>query len=205
MSLTGFEVYRYYLGIRLHFTSKEYDVIAAGGKTNVGQNAYLKRKDRKLFEYLAKTFSEPREIIKYFIANFAYGHTEVLYDKGHGQEFLDRWIKTKESLSRVFKNDLDKIVNYAEKSRLDLKLFFKSEKDGLSCILKLYRTGEVSPESICLIHQILPGLLSSWESFPENELIYGEDFLRIRKMSSFVVPTPLCLDVWEKFSEEHLK
>lgn len=205
MSLTGFEVYRHYLALKLHFTSLTYDVISAGGKTNVGQTAYMKRKDRKLFEYLASRYDEPRRVIKYLLANFAYGHDNVLYDRSVGEEFLVRWIKTKESLSRVFLNDLQTILSFAEKNHLDVKLMFEPHKNGLNSILKLYRSEQINVESVCIIHQIIPGLLDAWAEFPENVMLFEKELLRIRKLASFVVPTDMCIDVWEEFEKDNLK
>lgn len=202
--LTGFEVYKYYLGVKLHFTSKTYDVVAAGGHTTVGQTAFARRRDRQLFEGLAAKFDQPREAIKYLIANFAYGHNNVIYDREVGQDMLKRWIRVKESLSRVFHDDLESIIVYAEKNHIEPHLLFEARKDGIGGIVKLMKSGLINVESVSLICQLTPSLLDTWEEFPECKMIYETDLLRIRKLETFVKPTDLCVKVWNEFKEENL-
>jgi len=45
MIMQPFEVYRYYLALRLHFTTDNYDVIKQQGRVRATKNSFLKRKD----------------------------------------------------------------------------------------------------------------------------------------------------------------
>lgn len=183
--MTGFEVFRYYLGVKLHFSSETYDVVESGGHVRVGQTAYMKRRDRMIFENLAGKFEQPREVIKYLVANFAYGHNNVLYDREVGQEMLVRWIKNKESLSRVFATDLESTNLYTN-----------------DAVLRLMKSGRINIESVCLMVQFDPKLIEKWESKPENKLLYESDLLRIRKLVSFIKITDNCRKVWNDYKSE---
>jgi len=144
-----------------------------------------------MFESLAAKYIEPREVIKYLIANFAYGHNNVLYDREVGQEMLSNWIKVKESLSRVFHDDLQIIMRQ------------QSQIDGNVIILKLFKANRINIETVSLICQYMPDIIGEWDALPESKLVYGDDLLRIRKVASFVKATKMCDNVWIEFKEEY--
>ena len=50
----GFDVYKVYLGVKLHFTTDTYDYVKYGGKTNATLDTFTKRKDRYFFHKLSK-------------------------------------------------------------------------------------------------------------------------------------------------------
>ena len=195
--MTGFEVWRYYLGVKLHFTSNTYDVINSGGHVTGGQTAFAKRRDRMLFEGLAKKFEQPREVIKYLVANFAYGHNNVMYDREVGLDFLTQWIKNKESLSRVFANDLQIIQNYFEKNHIPLNQM------ATTCIpLKLLKSKMINIESLNLLMQFNPTWHDSWYDLPERSMLYDAELLRARKLTSFINITDMTTRVWNEFKED---
>ena len=66
----GFEVYKTYLAVKLHFTSKSYDYIKYEGKVNAKLDTFTSRNDRYFFHKLSKRFKED-EILHFFVANFA--------------------------------------------------------------------------------------------------------------------------------------
>ena len=45
-SRDGYDAYTLYLGIKLHFNSKDYDFIKYNGKVRSDINSFLKRKDK---------------------------------------------------------------------------------------------------------------------------------------------------------------
>ena len=48
MEYGGFDVYKVYLGVKLHFTTASYDYIKYGGKVNAKLITFTKRKDRTI-------------------------------------------------------------------------------------------------------------------------------------------------------------
>lgn len=195
--ITGFEVWRYYLSVKLHFTSKDYDAVKSGGHVTASQTAYMKRRDKTIFDGLATKFDQPRDAIKYLVANFAYGHNNVIYDREVGQELLKQWIKNKESLSRVFANDLYVIKTYFEKNHIAL------DQIRTTCIiLKLLKANAINIESANLLHQFNPIWLDIWAEMPESKMLYENELLRIRKLSSFINITEMSRKVWNEFKHD---
>jgi len=66
----GFEVYKIYLAVKLHFTSKDYDYHKYEGKVNCKLETFTKRNDRYFFHKLSKQY-EQTDILDFFVANFA--------------------------------------------------------------------------------------------------------------------------------------
>ena len=69
--MNGFEVYKVYLAIKLHFTSKNqsYDFHKHGGRTTARLETFTKRRDRYFFHKLSKSYNDIT-IVDYFVSNF---------------------------------------------------------------------------------------------------------------------------------------
>ena len=69
--MNGFEVYKVYLAIKLHFTSKNqsYDFHRHGGRTTAKLATFTKRGDRYFFHKLSKSYNDIT-IVDYFVSNF---------------------------------------------------------------------------------------------------------------------------------------
>ena len=48
--MTGFDVYKTYLALKLHFTKDKYNYFTFNGKSRASQSAFDKRKDRYFFK-----------------------------------------------------------------------------------------------------------------------------------------------------------
>ena len=69
--MNGFEVYKIYLAVKLHFTSKNrsYDFHKHNGRTTARLGTFTKRRDRYFFHKLSKLYND-RDIADYFVSNF---------------------------------------------------------------------------------------------------------------------------------------
>ena len=70
MKYGGFEVYKTYLAVKLHFTSASYDYIKYEGKVNAKLDTFTSRNDRYFFHKLSTRYKQD-EILDFFVANFA--------------------------------------------------------------------------------------------------------------------------------------
>ena len=68
MIMEPFEVYRYYLALRLHFTTDQYDVIKQKGHVRASKQSFFKRKDLNSINKVAKHYSD-KEVANFLIAN----------------------------------------------------------------------------------------------------------------------------------------
>ena len=65
----GFDVYKTYLAVKLHFTTDTYDYYKYGGKVNTKLDTFTKRKDRYFFHKLSTRYAEDN-ILDFFVSNF---------------------------------------------------------------------------------------------------------------------------------------
>lgn len=168
------------MAIKLHFTSEKYDVFEMGGRVSGSRATFERRNDRGLFEKLARKFKTDQEFIQFLVANFAYGHKNVVYSS-ESDEYYETWLKRKESRTRHFQMELDSIINHLEMNRLSSDKLY-SVDDGMPELLKLYLGGKVSIETMVIL-QNFEDYLSKWEPLI---MLWHDSFLTIRKCTGFV-------------------
>ena len=99
MNYNGFDVYKTYLAIKLHFTTSAYDYHKYNGKVNASLEQFTRRNDRYFFYKLSTRYTKD-SIVDYFVSNFASnnkkwignlledtGHKTYLRYKGYGESF----------------------------------------------------------------------------------------------------------------------
>lgn len=106
----GFDVYKIYLGVKLHFTTDSYDYIKYGGKSNAKLDTFTKRKDRYFFHKLSKRYNE-RDILDYFVANFVLNGDSWIGDliTNESVENFTKYRKYNESFKYHFRDDCVRI------------------------------------------------------------------------------------------------
>lgn len=185
------------MAIKLHFTTDRYDVFEANGKVSGSKETFEKRNDRFLFEKIGRKFNEPRQLIEYFVANFAYGNTGVIYSS-ESDQYYDTWISRKESRSHLFKQQLNEIGRHLEQSKLKYENLFIID-NNVPELLKLYVGGYVHLETVVLLDKF-ENFLLSWRSIGR----YWDSELRIlNKIKKFVKYDPDKIQlIYHNFKEE---
>ena len=181
--ITGFRCYKYYISIKLHFTKDNYNVFETRGNVKGSEQAFIARNDRYLFERIARKHQTDREVIKYFVANFSYGNDAVVYNENDAEDNLQEWNRRKESLTRVFENDLHEVVLQKEKNNLSRKQIFEFNLDSYPLLLKMYIGKKVTIETMFLLNK-LDGYLNLWHN--SSMLLWEEERRRIEKLEGFV-------------------
>lgn len=177
--MNGFQAYKYYMAIKLHFTKDDFSVFVNRGHVRVKYESYLKRNDYQLFERAARQHDD-REFIQYVAANFMYNNPDVIYDEQAGVENFQEFNRRKQSMTRIFENDVDLIVN--EGYNLGNEPLTSSEIPG---IVQLFLAGKVSVETMSILNDINQLL----DNFTDNSLVnlmVGNDLRRARKAKGFV-------------------
>lgn len=178
--MDGFKAYKYFMAIKLHFTSERYDVFESGGRVSGSRQTFDKRNDRFLFEKLANKFPTDRDLIQFLVANIAYGNKNVVYSS-ESDEYYNLWCKRKESMSRVFEVDLMTINKHLDSNDMTLDDLYSIE-DGAPPLLKLFIGGHVTLETMSIL-QDLDDYLTKWEPLI---MLWHDHFLVIRKVKRFV-------------------
>ena len=101
----GFEVFKLYLAIKLHFTTDTYNYEEYGGKVNCKLETFTKRNDRYFFHKLSKRYNE-RDILDFFVSNFATNSSKWVGNlvQNDGREIYLEFKKRKEAFGYHFRN-----------------------------------------------------------------------------------------------------
>jgi len=178
--IDAFQTYKYFMAIKLHLTTDRYDVFKSEGRVSGTRSTFEKRNDRFLFEKLGRKFSQPRELIEYFVANIAYGNKQVIYSS-ESDEYYDTWLKRKESRTYSFKQQLEYIRTHLEINKLKFEDLFDSE-GNVPELLKLYVGGHIHLETMVIIDEY-ENFIPKWKSL---ELLWGDQLRIINKIKKFV-------------------
>ena len=112
-----FEVYRLYLAIKLHFTTKNYDIVKYRFKVRVKEETFRKRKDLVSIKKLARDYSRD-EIINFLVANFVSGEKwGGLFDVDAARRY-EEWQNRKVKREYQFQQDVDRIILEMEKENI---------------------------------------------------------------------------------------
>ena len=152
--MTGFEVYKIYLAVKLHFTSKarSYDFHRHLGKTTARLETFTKRRDRYFFHKLSKSYNN-NTIVDYFVSNFVTNTNLWVGDiiGKTGDDNYKQWSKKIEALHYYYEQDIDYILEQDYKFD-DL---FKSVNGQHPPILKMFLSKKINFETVLILDEIL--------------------------------------------------
>ena len=147
-----FDAYKQYLSLKNHFTKEKYDYHKYCGKSRATVQSFYKRKDRFWFEKLARNKNDI-EVIEFFVSNFITCTDPSKLWIGEmireGEGRYTSWKKRTQSLSYVFKEEMEKIL-----VNTDLDTVFTSS-NGHPPVLKKYLSGQISIETLVICDKIL--------------------------------------------------
>ena len=173
------------MAIKLHFTSDKYDVFETRGNVKGTREAFNHRNDRYIFEKLAQKYPNDKDIIQFFVSNFAYSKDTAIYANGEAAESYTEWLRKKQSITKVFIDDLTNIMNYSELNKLHKPNMFTTVDGEPPILLNLFLSGKVNIETLCIINEIEP-FLDKWKSDTMIQIILGDKLTRIKKLTGFV-------------------
>ncbi len=152
--MNGFEVYKIYLAIKLHFTSKgqSYDFHKHLGRTTAKLETFTKRRDRYFFHKLSKSYNN-NTIVDYFVSNFVTNTNLWVGDiiGKTGDDNYKQWSKKIEALHYYYEQDIDYILEQDYKFD-DL---FKSVNGQHPPILKMFLSKKINFETVLILDEIL--------------------------------------------------
>lgn len=151
--MVPFDVYKSYLALKNHFTKHTYDYHKYQGKSKAGIQSFYKRKDRFWFEKLSRSKSD-KEVLDFFVANFVSCSDPQSLWIGeiirNGESNYKNWMRKVQSLSYIFKDEVEKIFLGKEFDSL-----FFIEENRHPQILKEHLQGNVSIETLIILDKIL--------------------------------------------------
>lgn len=183
--MDGFKAYKYYMAVKLHFTRDNFNVFKNRGVVKGTRDTFNTRNDRYIFEKLARKFPSDQEIIQYFVANFAYGSSDVVYANEAAEARYFEWQKRKQAITQVFSEDCHKIVAAAQKDKISEETIFHFTPNTYPSILKLYLGGFIGVETMRILDDKL-GMIEEWRQNSMAKTVWDADLRRIEKTKGFV-------------------
>jgi hypothetical protein len=150
--MEAFDTYKIYIAIKNHFTLDSYDYFKYNKKINVSHDSFLKRKDKFFFAKLGRQKEQYLE--NFLVANFLHDPKiwigELLSEESESR-YKD-WKRKQESLTYVFKNDVDFMSGWSSD---DLENWFQSKHGEHPNVIRMYLRKEISLETLTILNSIL--------------------------------------------------
>ena len=190
------------MAIKLHFTKDNFDVFKNRGSVKGTREAFNARNDRYLFEKLARKFPVDRELIQFFVANFAYGNDNGHYAAEDAQSNFIEWNRRKQSITKIFSDDCHKIVMQSYKDKLKKDQLFYFTSNNYPSILKMYLGAQISIETVRILDDMMQ-LVENWKQNSSMVILWENEIRKIEKLAGFVKYDKTKVEqVFNNFKEE---
>jgi len=180
--VTGIEVYKMYLSLKLHFTSKSFDYFKYGNSAKASPSSFDKRKDKFFFVKLSRTFNEV-ELRDFFVSNM------VVEDKVYpatlvreGAKNYAEYMRKMESLSYIFRDDVGKLYDLCD----NFDDLFKI-KGVHPVLVKAYLGSIITLETITIFEKIF-GFMDHIDI--DDKIVWEPLKNRVRKYEPFLNVDP---------------
>lgn len=179
--MNGFEVYKLYLSIKLHFTSDSYNYFTFNGKTRTTLQSFEKRRDKYFFKKLATKFSH-EELIHYFVAHFVQNEDTWIGDisKITNSSIYLEWVKKIQSMSFVFSNDVDQLLKDVEFEQI-----FEVTSTHPP-LLKKYLSKSISLETLVIFNKLL-NFVKDFDKTIADPIVWPELKRKVLKYEPFLL------------------
>lgn len=184
MIMEPYEVYRYYLALRLHFTTDQYDVIKQQGRVKASKQSFFKRKDLLAIRKVAESYTD-KDIVDFLVANFVSGDRWGGVFDSESKERYVNWKKRIESLSYTFEKDVQKINSFCLKNKVSFNDVFIASKNEHPYIIKMFLRNEISIETLVILEQLF-GFSENLDIVLKDDLVWPDISRTIKKYRPFL-------------------
>lgn len=182
MNVEPFEVYRYYLALRLHFTTDQYDVVKQSGRVKASKQAFFKRKDLLAIRRVAETYSD-EEVVNFLVANFVSGDRWGGVFDVEAKSRYTQWKKRLESISYTFDQELDKLISAAESYTISILECLTTGHHPL--VLKMYLRQDLSIETLVILNNITK-FVDTLDVSLKDDIIWPDVSRIVKKYTPFL-------------------
>ena len=156
--MNGFEIYKVYLAVKLHFTSKNqsYDFHKHGGRTTARLETFTKRRDRYFFHKLSQSYDDTNAV-DYFVSNFVTNTNLWVGDiiGNSGDENYREWSKRIEALHYYYEQDIDYLLERMSANDMSFDDIFTVKNGQHPPILKMVLSKRISIETFVILEDLL--------------------------------------------------
>jgi len=177
---TGFEAYRMYSALKLHFTSDSYDYFKYNGKTNVSKQTFTTNKSKYQFYKLSRKYGM-EDLRNFYVANFINNNANWVGDMltPDGDANYTKWQKTQQSLTYIFENDTIYLFEKYKPSEM-----FKTSGNYPNLLNELM-AGNIQIETVAYMNMIM-GFLPVWKKEIQEDIIWPNWESKLRKYQPFI-------------------
>jgi hypothetical protein len=174
---SAFDVFKDYIAIKNHFTTKSYDYFKYQGKSrSITPDKYNQRKDKVFFLKLAKHRDYKHFLVANFLeSNFWIG--ELAYNEQAQSVYTD-WQKRIQSLSYFFQNEIEKLDD-------DFNSNFIVTDGQHPHALKLYLRKEISLETLVILIDTVR-CFSHWQKHMGDDVVWKDMAHKLVKYKPFL-------------------
>jgi hypothetical protein len=145
---------------------------------------FVERNDAFLFKHFADRLTKAKAA-EMGIANFMYGDSSFVHNSfDDAEEVWFQWKKTKESLSKVFTDDLQTIADIKSKHSLS-DLYSFTATGNQPPLLQILKKRLISYETCVIINNMKP-CLQNWEEGIRDDPFLSKLILKLHKYKTFV-------------------
>jgi len=182
----GFDVYKTYLAVKLHFASDTYDYYKYGGKVNAKLETFTKRKDRYFFHKLSTKYAET-DILDFFVANFLSDSKRWIGNllANDGRDVYLDYKKRKESFTYHFKSECGVISSDFSSRGLSFNDGFIPPSGQHPRMLRLLIQRKVSYQTAVVLNHFL-NFTKNWDKEITEKVVWPEISLKVARVKPFI-------------------
>lgn len=179
---SGFAAFAMFHALKLHFTSDSYDYQKYNGKTNVTKTTFSTRKDKYTFYKLSRKLGLT-ELRDYYIANFLVNDVQWVGDivGPDSDEIYKKWLKTTQSLTYTFENDIIKLLDRVENPN-ELLMVRKNE---FPLLMQCVQQKDVALETLIILNDLM-NFFPMWEKEIYDDIVWPSFKRKCEKYKPFL-------------------
>lgn len=179
---TGFLTFQIFMALRAHFTKESYDFFKYSSHISLTKEYFLSRNDSYYFVKLADRYSLV-EVRDYFIANLLID-TNLwigdIYNSDGGDNYF-KWLKTQQSLTYTFENDIIHLIDSVDTPNQLLKV----EQGRFPILLTETMGGRISLETMVILESLMK-FFSMWERSIDDDIIWPQYYMKCKRYLPFL-------------------
>ena len=182
----GFDVYKTYLAVKLHFASDTYDYYKYDGKVNAKLDTFTKRKDRYFFHKLSTRYAET-DILDFFVANFLADSKRWIGNllANDGRDVYLDYKKRKEAFAYHFKQECGTIIGDLGRRNISFNDGFIPPNGQHPRVLRLLIQRKISYQTAVVLDHFL-GFTKNWDKEITEKVVWPEISLKVSRVKPFV-------------------
>jgi len=190
--MSPFEAYKLYIAIKQHFSSPSYDFFKYNGKVKVSADQFETRKDKYMFYKLSKR----DDALEYLVAILSQ-HSNVWVGEMFEPKYEEMYMvhkKRQESLSYVFKNDIDNLLEDFDKN-------FEVIDGQYPHLLNLFVRKKITKETLIILNDCVK-FAGRWNKQISDTVLWPAISTNCKKLFPFMSydKDKYCIMLREKFS-----